>query len=219
MISFFTRNKSTINSVIIPDYGWEKEKDSKEAIQWINPEQSLAVSINYFSKKPDLPSSTSIDMLRVFYRNQITEANGGLIKVDFCELNGFKGVETIFKIPQSNNSLAYLASLTIPFSNCSYVVKVQARETGIPGVREAVISDRFLKKGSVSTKDGNLENWSNDPYNANFIDGTLMNKSEAPIYDIEFLSHPLTEARKMIAELKKNIKFMPELDKLKEFNK
>ena len=178
----------------------------------MNPERSISVSINYFKSKPDLPSSSSIDMLRVFYRNQITEHNGGLLLVDFFKHENITGIETLFKIPLSPSGTVYLASLTIPFRSSSYVIKVQAREMGLTGVRDAVISDRLTKKGDN-------ENWSADPYNPNFTDGTLMNRSEDPTYDSEFPDHPLSEARRIIAEIKKGMKFKPEIGELKEFKK
>ena len=44
-----------------------------------------------------------------------------------------------------------------------------------------------------------------------------MNKSEEFKYDAEFEDHPLTQVRKYISQIEKNIMFKPEMEKLKKF--
>ena len=219
MMQFFTRTKSTINSIVLPDFGWTKQKDANDHIQWINPEQTMALHLNFFEEKPDLPSSRKIDTLRDFYRQQLIQVNGGLIEVDFSELENYRAIKTLFKIPQKPSGMVYLASLTLPFRECSYVIKIQAPEIGITGIRDSAIAARLMQEGKITSGENGYENWFSDPYDANFIKGTLMNKSEAFIYDTDFTNHPLTQARKLIAQIGKEIEFQPEMGKLKKFMK
>ena len=212
MFNFFSKRKSNIHSIIIPDFNWEKEKEDKEIIHWVNAEQGIALSLNYFYSKPDIPSISKIGQLRDYYRNQIVAHNGGLIQVDLVALKNYQAIKTIFKIPQQPKGVVYLGSLTIPFRDRSYVIKLQALELGMTGVRDAVILDRYLREGKV-----NVDNWSADPYNSTYTKGTLMNKSEAPKYDAEFEDHPLTRIRKYLSEIEENIVFKPELVKLNRF--
>lgn len=217
MLNIFKRKKSTINSITIPDFGWKKEKSTKTIIQWVNPEQTIFLSLNYFESEPDLPSLKKTALVRDFYRGQIIQHNGGLIEADLFELKNYQTIRTIFKIPQQPSGIVYLASLTIPFNNCSYVIKIQAPEIGETGIRESTISDQLLKDGTIKIGENGFENWFLDPYRKEFNKGTLMNKSEDSIYDPYFENHPLTQARKLISEIEKQIEFKPQLEKLKKF--
>ncbi|WP_299277219.1 hypothetical protein [uncultured Psychroserpens sp.] len=219
MINFFNKKKANINSLTIPNLNWTKQQDNKTIKQWVNPEQSIALSLHFFDLEPDLPTIKNKDALRDFYRNQIVQHNGGLVLVDTTQLKTHSAVKTIFKIPQEPTGMVYLASLTIPFKTCSYVVKIQAPEIGMTGMRDTVIVDKLLGEGKISFGDDGIENWFSDPYDSSFTEGTLMNKSEDAIYDVDFQNHPLTLARQLIAQLEENIGFKPEIEKLIPFGK
>lgn len=219
MIKLFKRNKTDINSISFPTFEWRIETNNKAVKYWINPEETMALTVNYFDLKPDLPSIKEIDTLRKFYRTQIAEANGGLIQVDLVKLAGKNAVQTLFKIPQEPTGVLYLASLTIPFENCSYVIKIQAPEIGVTGVRDSIIAGKLMQKGEISTSKNGYENWFADPYDSEFKGGTPMNKSEAEIYDKDFLDHPLSKARKMITEIIAQIEFKSEIEKNAPFEK
>jgi hypothetical protein len=103
--------------------------------------------------------------------------------------------------------MAYIASITIPFENCSYVVKIQADEIGITGMRDALILDRLHKAGEVEIEEENIKNWFEDPYDPDFRQGTLMNQSELEKYDPEFPEHPLSVARSLIRSTAETIIF------------
>ena len=196
----------------MPELGWEQVAKSKSIIQWINPEKTISISINYFDKSPDLPVLKDMKVIRSFFRGQIIEHNGGLIQVDLANSEKYKIIKTIFKIPQEPAGIVYLASLTIPFKDCSYVIKIQAPEMENIGDRESIILDRLKHDGGNS-----YQNLSSDPYMQSFTKGTLMNKSEEKIYDIEFKDHPLSLARKLLDEIETKITFKPELEKLKKY--
>ena len=216
---FFIKYKSTIDSIVVPDFGWEKVKTGEDAIQWINPEKTIALHLNFFEKKPDLPSLKNIEGVRDFYRQQLAQNNGGLIQVDFSELENYRAIQTIFKLPQEPSGMVYLASLTIPFHACSYVIKIQAPEIGITGIRESAVANKLMQEGKITSGENGYENWFSDPYDPNFDKGTLMNKSEEAIYDTDFANHPLTKARKLISQIGKELEFKSDIEKLRTFSK
>jgi hypothetical protein len=219
MFNFLKRKKATINSISIPDFGWEQVKKETEMQQWINPVQSIALSINFFDQKPDLPTVTDVGILRDYYRNQIVAHDGGLIQTDLIDLKTYSVIKTIFKIPQDPMGITYLASLTIPFKNCSYVVKIQAAEVGTTGMRDTLVTNELLTAGKISFGEDGFENWFADPYDPSFKEGTRMNLSEEIAYDAMFPEHPLSQARSLIARIKAQIVFGEELGKLKQFGK
>ncbi|MFT5819074.1 MAG: hypothetical protein ACI8ZM_000296 [Crocinitomix sp.] len=218
-MKLFNRSKPDINSISFPTFGWRLETKTKAVKYWINEEETMALTVNYFDLEPDLPSIKDIDTLREFYRTQIAEANGGLIQVDLVKIAGYTFIQTLFKIPQEPSGMLYLVSLTIPFENCSYVIKIQAPEFEPTGMRDSIIADKLMQKGEISAGENGYENWMTDPYDPEFKGGTLMNKSEAANYDKDFLDHPLSQARKMIGEIITQLAFKSVLDKAPRFEK
>ncbi|KXX69333.1 hypothetical protein [Flammeovirga sp. SJP92] len=219
MMKLFNRKKININSISIPDFGWTLVEDQKGIKQWVNPEQTIALSLNFFDFEPDLPTINQIDELRSFYRNQIVSYNGGLIEVNNIQLKEYKAVKTIFKLPQEPTGMTYIASFTIPFEKYSYVVKIQAPEVGVTGMRDSVIATKLMNENQISIGENGYEGWFKDPYDLSFNQGTMMNKSEEKQYDIEFPEHPLSQARKILDIIASEISFSAELEKIKKFEK
>lgn len=219
MISLFGKNKASIKSVSFPDQGWKLITDGKAMKQWVNPESSIALSINFFRDFPDIPTTKDIDALRHYYRNQIVANNGGLIQVDIMEIKGFQAIKTIFKFPQEPSGTAYLSSITIPFEKCSFVIRIQANETGTVGMRDSFIARKLLKQGKITATDTGYTDWNHDPYSKNFSSGTLMNLSEDEAYDNQFRLHPLSLSRNLLTEIESKVTFTEALDKLNVFGK
>lgn len=217
MFSFFKKNKANIYSIEIPNFGWRKAIDNNSLIQWINPEETIAISVNLFDLKPDIPTITDLEKLKLFYRQSISKINGGLIEIDIFKIKNNSVAKTIFKIPQEPSGMTYLASLTIQFENCSYVVKVQCAEIGMTGLRDSVIANKLLVSGELKIGENGYENRFSDPYDNTFKSGTLMNKSEQSIFDKDFPNHPLTQARIIIEKLRNEMIFKPEIEKLNTF--
>ncbi|WP_421800046.1 hypothetical protein [Haliscomenobacter sp.] len=218
MLNIFKKKSPKINAVQIPEWGWTKEEENSSVIVWVNPEQTIALSLNYFDKEPDLPTIKDVEILRKFYRGLISQVNGGLVEVNLLTLKGHSAVRTIFKIPQEPTGVAYLASLTIPFERSSYVVKIQAPEVGTTGFRDTLISAKLLDENVVQLGENGFENWFSDPYDQDFKEGLLMNKSEDAQYDEDFPDHPLTLARKFLAKIENEIQFSEDIKKNKKFN-
>lgn len=219
MFSIFKNKSADLNSIEIPNFGWSISNSDKSIIQWINPEETIAISLNFFDLPPDLPTIDDIETLRKFYRQSISSINGGIIEIDVLKIHSISIVKAILKFPQDPTGITYLASLTIPFQNCSYVVKVQCPEFGITGLRDSVIANKLLAKGEIKIGNYGYENWFSDPYISNYKSKTLMNKSEESLYDKDFPNHPLTNARKVLETIISELKFKPEIFKFKPFIK
>ena len=201
MINLFGKKKVNIKSISFPTFGWVRQKGSQQIRNWYNPERSIGLSINFFDIEPDLPTIKNIEPLINTYRNGLKDI-GAIIEVDIIQLKGYKVVKTIFKIPQEPMGMTYVGSFTIPFENCSFVIKVQAKEIGITGIRDNVILTQLMGVGEVNFGDDGLENWFYDPYDSEINEGIRMNKSEEEKYDMDFPDHPLTQVRKMLSKIK-----------------
>lgn len=216
MFSFFSK-KATIHSIGVPDLGWLLERDEPHMRFWRHPDVPIAISLNFFDQAPDIPSLADIDLLRQFYRKLAVAARGGLIEVTVVDLQGYAAAKTIFKIPQDPKGMTYVASLTVPFRDCSYVVKVQAMEVGATGMRDALVLDQLMETGVVKLRDDGLHGWSADPYAPDFQGGTLMNLAEQAVYDAHYPDHPLSQVRAWLSTLQSALAMQDELGKLKPF--
>lgn len=194
-------------------------EDSASAIKWLSPNEDAVASINFIKLVPDLPAINDVNLLRDFYRSRLAQSNGGLIQVDIIKIHDIQSVKCIFKMRMDDGRMVYSASITIPFGNCSFVLKVQAAEGGITGMREAVITNKLLASNEIQFTGETIENWFSDPYDPTVRTGNLMNRSEQEIYDKDFPDHPLSIARNVIKDLEDGISFGPEIGKLKPFEK
>lgn len=211
------KNNISVNSITVPDFGWQVADQRSSIIVYVNESESASLSVNYFAKQPDLPTAKDIEFLKSYYR-ELIYPNGGLIETGFVTLNGITAVKAIFKIKQPAG-MAYVASVTIPFRDFSFVIKLQAIETGVTGMRDAVVTEKLLEKNEISVGDYGFENWFSDPYDKNITSGVLMNQSEQQQYDSEFPGHPLTIVREGINKIVSEIQFTNEVLNSAPFDK
>ncbi|WPV64052.1 hypothetical protein [Chitinophaga sp. LS1] len=76
MFSLFKKSKVNIQSVRIPNFGWEKIRDEEGIILWINPEETIAISVHFLSQvrhyinliEKEVKWDTEIDKLETFER-------------------------------------------------------------------------------------------------------------------------------------------------------
>jgi len=203
----------SIKSVSIPDFGWLKVTEEDGIIMWGNPERTAVVSINYFNEVPNIPSVRDMNVQRSYYRNLINESNGGLLAAELYQAQEFDVIKTIFKFPRQPKGMQYLGSLTLPFSTCSFVLKVHAIEAGMTGFRDAMVADELLRGGNFD-----LADWDCDPYDKELKTGLLMNLSEAEKYDVKYPDHPLSIVRDLLNRIEKGFQADPALKKLRFFN-
>ena len=219
MLSFLKNKKININSITFPTYDWEMVKEEDYFKKWMNKEQNVALSINYFDSKPDLPYLDEIDVVREFYRKELSAHNGGLIEVNIKEIESYKTIKTVFKISQEPTGISYLASLTFPFKNHSFVIKIQALEYGMTGNRETETTNYLLKNKELTPAGDSYMEWARDPYKKDFKKGLLMNLSEQEKYDSVYANHALSKARKLLNNIENNLVFDSEIGNLKKLKK
>jgi hypothetical protein len=166
------------------------------------------LSLHHCPFRPVLEGSpVSLDRLRAYYR-RLAEPEAGLVEVEAPVVDRkVIAVRTILKAVQLPLGRFYVAALTLPFRDFSYVLEVRCDERGWTGVREATILDRLLKSGEVTIDDstGELRGWADDPYNHTCSGPLVRNRSERAEYDAEFEDHPLTRARRTIASLERTL--------------
>jgi hypothetical protein len=202
------------------DWEFVPEQSDKFKHFWDDKNSPATISFYYFNKEPNILSIKDENLLRYSYRREFNQSVIGIIKVELDKLQGFDIIETIFKSRQEPHGTTYIGSITVPFKDRSYVVKVQCPEIGITGIRESVIFDKICQEqGEKVDKDKINEivkNFFRDPYDENIRNGFLMNLSELQEYDEMFPDHPLTIVRTQIGDLRLMIKIDAKYDRFEK---
>src|SRR5262245_7952570 len=177
-------------SVQVPLVGWSPV--SGEPFAWTD-ESGDTLSIHHFPIPPDLAGSLSdLTAIRRQYR-KLLGRRGGIVELESESVAGFAALRSLLKMLQEPSRMSYLAAFTFPFRDCSFVVKVGCRESGMTGLRDTAVA---LKLGMTS------RGWSRDPYAPGYRNPVLRNRSDDPEWDALFPKHPLSRARVHLATLR-----------------
>jgi hypothetical protein len=202
----------SIRSISFDTTDWIQLEATETCVTWHNQRREV-LFLHYFPIRPDIPCSLNdVATLRDSYRRGVNQSGGGLVSVNVVRVQGLLGTRTIFKFPQQPSGIAYVASLTFPFRDFSFVIKLQCPENEPTGTREAVVLEQLLKTGEISIgPEGKPIGWSRDPYEPNLVAGTQMTLAEEIKYDEHFPEHPLSRARGFLTRVVNSINFTPEV--------
>ena len=169
-------------------FGIRAEEFSAIILECIVPEQ---VAMNFDD------SQSIIDD----FHNDMPE-NAGLVESGHGKTNNMnKYVYYIMKHGINDDESSHLGNeytmnMNVKKHDDIYFVQSSFVEQGITGVRESVILNAMVDEyGSLENA---WEHWSQDPYDATYSSGFLMNMSEDEVYDKLFPNHPLSRARKLV---------------------
>jgi hypothetical protein len=216
----FNRKPPDLHSLAFDAPGWQVQETNPKKQVWEHPGHPAMLSLHFFDVPPDIPVRLDDQpALREHYRSVISSQHGGLVEVAVGVLANTRipVVKTIFKIPRQPRGMGYIGSLTLPFKYFSYVIKIQAEEAGMTGVREAVIADKLIREGKIAPGENTILGWSADPYDRGWKKGTLMNLAEREEYDPLFPEHPLTIVREGLKAVAASLKPGQELLRAERF--
>ena len=115
---------------------------------------------------------------------------------------GVPAVRFLFKIPKQPSGMVYVGSFTLPFRDFSFVIKVQAEEHGVTGVREAMLVERLLASGAATP--------------ATIFDSPAWNP-DAEAFDAEFPDHPVSRVRRVLDRVAHSLTIEPSIAGLPGF--
>jgi hypothetical protein len=184
-------------------YEYQGEREGGVRV-WFLPEGG-GVGIYPFDK-PDLPENASLAELRTFYEALGKDAELKILDFHILQLDGVQSIKMISKVPDpETGGIACLGSLTIPFHESSFVVKIQCFEDGVSmtGWREGVLLDEALRKGTARMESDRLvfNGWT--PYDEQFDD--------------RFPLHPVTRVRKELRHIASSLRIDPRVKNLTHF--
>lgn len=201
----------TLDSITFDDATFESREDQNGARYWFTA-QGDGCGLYLFESPPNIAAGLdSVEELRSFFR-QMTNANGmGMIEVERVEVDGCSAVRTIVKSPQNPTGMTYIGSVTFPFRDFSYVLKVQCAEHGITGMRDAIILDQMISSGKVEWSGGQLVGMQQDAYDATIVSPIMRNVSDSEEYDAMFPQHPLSRVRAFFRQVLPTIQIADEV--------
>ena len=172
-------------------YDFQGEQEPGRVHVWFTPDGD-GLGLYFFPLAPDLPhNAESADQMRLFYQSMLGDSGARVVETSIISIDECAAVQVILSVPQQPSGRTYVASMTLPFLDFSYVLKVQCTEHGTTGVKETVLMDRRLAKGNVAISDGKVDisDWNPD----------------LEEYDIEFPNHPVARARRVLAHLRQSV--------------
>ena len=153
---------------------------------WFLPEGG-GVGIYFFPLKPDLPKAASMAQLREYYAS-MSDARTQNLECRILPIDGVRSIWLVSKTSEEQaQGFAYVGSLTIPFRDFSFVIKIQCHEQGMTGMREAVLVDEAFRKGTGRMEDGRFV-----PVGWSFDDEQ---------FDERFPRHPLSQVRRELRQI------------------
>ncbi|MFE7241202.1 hypothetical protein [Streptomyces sp. NPDC057582] len=176
---------------------------------WGNDDGDV-LSVHFFGLPPDLPAGLDDGpTLRESLTHYTAQAGGGLIEASVKRLGELPALRQILKLPLpgQQHGQAFIGSFTVPRAGCSTVVKVQAAEHGMTGMREAV----------VLAKVGHEHYFRPHPYAPDVQGGLPFHAADHERWDAEFPDHPLTRVRRTLGALAEAVTVVPEFAALPEF--
>lgn len=107
---------------------------------WWTPAGDL-VSLHYFPVPPDIAADTSdLGKMWEFARSRRASTRAVQVSLETIDIQGCRLVRQIVKVPQEPSGMTYIGSVTAPFRDFSFVLKIEAKEEGMTGIRDNVSS-------------------------------------------------------------------------------
>lgn len=176
---------------------------------WANDEGDV-LSLHFFGLPPDLPASLDDGpSLRAELTRLTAQAGGGLIEASVKSLGPLPALKQILKLPLPGqpSGQAFIGSFTVPRATCSTVVKIQAPERGMTGMREAMVMAQV----------GHDKYFRPHPYAPEVQGGLPFHAADHAQWDAQFPDHPLSRVRRTLDALAGAVQVVPEFAALPPF--
>ncbi|MGW0415139.1 hypothetical protein ACWCPJ_08120 [Streptomyces collinus] len=175
-------------------------------------EAGLVLSVHFFPLVPDLPAPLhEFERLRSMLAAGVGSRGGNLIEAVPGTLHGVPGLRQLLKVPLPGrpHGQAFIGSWTVPRAACSTVLKVQAAEGQMTGLREALVADRV----------GPENYFRPHPYAAGGQFGGLpTHVADDEEWDAQFPDHPLTRVRAALHRITPTVTFDERFRQLPPFD-
>ena len=118
----------TTRSIRFQTSGLIPRKDEPNRQLWLNAWNDV-LELRAFDVPPDIPVSLGdAQRLRGFYTSGAQSQNAQIVDLEVRDVKGVQAIWLILKQPAKPTGMQYVASVTLPYQNGSFVMKTQAIE-------------------------------------------------------------------------------------------
>ena len=184
---FQRKPSASLDSVSFDTNGYRYDGETDGHRTWFTPDGD-GIGLFFFPEAPGLPAQAQTSAeLQAFYRGRVCNEQVNMVEFRLVTITGITCIWMVLKIPRQPHGMTYIGSLTIPFAEFSFVIKMQCEEHGITGVREAALFLIAQQQGTVQiAADGKLGgDWNPDDER----------------YDTKFPDHPVSRLRRGFARI------------------
>lgn len=186
----------TLESIRFDTAGFQDAGEGDGRIRAWQTWDRAGVWLHIVRRPPDLPATGSLVDLRLDHARRIRGTAIELVDVAIVDAAGVPAIRVISKAPQDPSGRTYLAALTIPFRDFSFVIKVLCAELGMTGMREVLLyARRRHEVGPV-------------PPGVNLADVPGW-EPDAAEHDAAFPDHPLSRARRTLEHIRRTLVLDP----------
>ena len=225
----------SLESLTFDTLGFSLVHEEANARFWAGGSDDV-LSLNFFPLPPDLPTDLANTIaIRSAYAGLAAVAGHALLELARLDLSSARALRVIFKQPQvaSGGGRIYVGSITLPFRDLSFVIKVTCPEHPPFGVREAIVLDQLMRSGELQlllppdeTPDplqviglDRIAGWLVEPIDPNVPPHLAHNRSDDQSFDDAFPSHPLTRTRRYLDRLQSSISLGDDLQAAPRFER
>lgn len=198
----------SLDSITFDASPFQFEREEDDTRIWLTTAGD-ALALLYFPLAPDICADLqSVSSTRRFYGAMTAAAEAAIIDLDVICVDGCTAVRQIVKTRQQPTGTIYIGSLTLPFRDFSFVLKVQCQEVGTTGVRDSMVLAEALSDGRVTidVEHNELRGWVQRSSDLSMQVGFHSTLSEGSQYDGRFPEHPLSRLRPLLAHLDQTVR-------------
>lgn len=179
--------------------GWTAVHADSQRRQWMrDAEGDEFASTLLLTYQPEALEGIDLDDhvgVRKAVRDIADGAGQIMVSVDVVGAAGVPALWYILKQNQAPSGMVYSGCLILPFTNSFFTLQLMCMETGITGIREAIVMDRFIASG-VSIRELSESA-------TRFEHGTAKGhySPDAPEHDVQFPNHPLSKVRRYFRDI------------------
>jgi len=181
--------------------GWTEEAPGDGQRYWHDSDGDI-LSLMVLPKMLAYPLASDETEQRKWCRNAAEHRNAGLIEVHANPSQISPSASFIYKRLQKPVYI-YTGQYFTWIHGANVIWVVVARERGITGLREAIVTSNLISSGKLAL-DGCKKSWAQDPYEPDYrgVDRSVLRfMSDDESYDAQFPKHPLSKVRRVLAAL------------------
>lgn len=202
-----TEGPASRDDLTVDTTSWIEVEGTETSRAWMRDGDSLW--LHFFPIPPDLPRPVGDDTVLVdHFQRQIYNGPEGLVEARWTQGPGSMPVARIIvKSPQEPSGVSYFGSLIVPFQACSWVIRVEAAETGVTGIREAIWAHKVSEAEGIGFQElhdrlGEENERLRSRYGASGLSRLPADDEE---WDEVVPDHPLSRVRRYLPSLASSI--------------